>query len=369
MNYPIDQIWVEPDAMDEPVTKRIIEKVGNTKIVTGRFINHEITKATLEPDPFRKGKRILRLLRFQGSIVRPCPGTRSYICCGLEILHIGQGCPMDCTYCALQAYLNSPFLDLFVNVDDVYRGLSDHLERSPDQFHRICTGEFTDSLALDPLTNLAQGLVSFFSETRNATLELKTKTDNIAPLLEVDPKGRTVVSFSVNADKVIRSEEHWSCSLRRRLTAATRLQERGYKLGFHFDPIIPYPDFERDYDKTIRQIAANVPPEAIVWISMGVLRFVPELKDIVSARFGPHPCFHDAFVRGLDGKCRLHARRRIEVYRRLSDCFREHLPEARLYFCMESEHVWREALGIEMSNHAQLAHYLNEAVRCDKDPL
>jgi len=368
MNFPIDQVWVEPDAMDEPVAKRIIDKLGTSRVMPSRFIKHEIEKVMLDPDPLRKGKRILRLLRFQGNIVRPCPGTRSYICCGLEILHIGQGCPMDCTYCALQAYLNSPFLDVFVNFDDIYRGLSDHLEKNPGQFHRICTGEYTDSLALDPLTNLAQGLVSFFSTARNATLELKTKTDNIAPLLEVDPKGRTVVSFSVNAETVILREEHSSCSLKKRLRAATRLQERGYKLGFHFDPIIPYPDFEKDYEKTIRGIAASIHHEAIAWVSLGVLRFVPELKNIASARFGPRPFFHDAFVRGLDGKCRLPARRRIEIYRKLSDCFREHLPEARLYFCMESEHVWREALGIEMTDNAQLADYLNAAVHGDTKP-
>jgi spore photoproduct lyase len=367
MNFRIDQVWVGPDVVNEPMAKSIIQKLGNVEVLEGASVENELRKLVIEPDPFRRGKRIIRLLKFKGNVVRPCPGTRSYVCCGLEILHIGQGCPMDCTYCALQAYLNSPVLDVFVNIGDMYGGLSEYLKQKPGQFHRICTGEFTDSLALDPLTDLATGLVSFFAEIPNASLELKTKTDQITPLLEVDPKGRTVVSFSVNAGQIIRKDELGSCSLKQRLNAAARLQENGYKLGFHFDPIIPYPNFETDYYKTIHDIAAHVRPDRIAWVSMGVLRFVPQLKDIVLARFGALPFFHDAFLRGLDGKLRLHVDRRIEVYKKLAGCLRGYFPQIRLYLCMESTHVWREALGIEMENSDQLAEYLNEAVCCDDD--
>ena len=48
---------------------------------------------------------------------------------------------------------------------------------------------------------------------------------------------------------------------------------------------------------------------------MGVLRFVPELKEIAGARFGRIPYFHDGFLRGLDNKSRLHVDRRVEISR------------------------------------------------------
>ena len=47
----------------------------------------------------------MRLMKHMGAFVKACPGTPEYICCGLEILHIGQGCPMDCRYCALASVL------------------------------------------------------------------------------------------------------------------------------------------------------------------------------------------------------------------------------------------------------------------------
>ncbi|MDR2455519.1 MAG: hypothetical protein LBE49_02840, partial [Deltaproteobacteria bacterium] len=30
--------------------------------------------------------------RHKGSFIRPCPATPRYNCCGLNIIHIGQGC-------------------------------------------------------------------------------------------------------------------------------------------------------------------------------------------------------------------------------------------------------------------------------------
>ncbi|MGB9616092.1 MAG: SPL family radical SAM protein [Desulfomonilaceae bacterium] len=365
MKYPISQVWIAQDVANEPLTHRILEKLDHeqVKVIQGVEVDEAIKRLLLESDPLRQGKKIIRLIRYKGHAIRPCPGTRSYVCCNLQILHLGQGCPMDCRYCALQAYLNSPVLDVFANRDDLFADMEDYLARRSDRFHRICTGEFTDSLALDPLTDLAGDLVAFFSTTKNATLELKTKTDHIGGLLDVDPKGRVIVSFSVNAEHVVRKEELGSSSLSNRLAAARQLDQRGYKLGFHFDPIIPDPDWKRSYLRTIQEIAACVNPRNIVWISLGVLRFVPELKDVVLARFGALPYFHDAFIRGLDGKFRLYVDRRIHIYKTLFRFIRSHLPEARVYLCMESPHIWQQALGVQMPTSEALAEYLDAAVR------
>ena len=365
MNYPIEEVWIAQDVANEPMTHRVLEKLGEkqVKVLRGTEVDAAMKRLLLESDPLRRGKRIIRLLRYKGHAIRPCPGTRSYVCCNLQILHLGQGCPMDCKYCALQAYLNSPVLDVFANRDDLFADLEDYLTRRSDRFHRICTGEFTDSLALDPLTDIGRDLVGFFSTTKNATLELKTKTDHIEALLDLDPKGRVIVSFSVNAEYVVRKEELRSASLSNRLNAAGQLEARGYKLGFHFDPIIPGPDWERSYLRTIQDIVACVHPENIVWISLGVLRFVPELKEVVLSRFGALPYFHEAFIRGLDGKFRLYVDRRIQMYKALFQFIQSHIPKARVYLCMESPYVWEQALGMHMPTSEALAEYLDEAVR------
>ena len=270
---------------------------------------------------------------------------------------------MDCRYCALQVYFNRPTLEVFVNVEELVEDLTRHLASDPGRLHRICTGEFTDSLALEPLTGLASRLVRLFSSASNATLELKTKTDSIEALLDVQPHGRVVLSFSVNAHEIVQSEERLTASLSRRLEAAQQAQRHGYHIGFHFDPIIPLQGWEQGYSATVDEVFHSVDPSALAWISLGVLRFVHELKEVARARFGPIRYFHDGFQRGLDGKSRLHADRRIGIYRFLADRIRRHAPEARIYLCMESPHVWRQSLGIDMGSDENLAAYLDEAVR------
>ena len=171
-----------------------------------------------------------------------------------------------------------------------------------------------------------------------------------------------MLSFSVNAEEITRTEEIRAAPLERRLASASRAQDRGYRIGFHFDPIIPVPGWEEAYSHVIDKIFGLVRPSAIAWISMGVLRFVPELKEIAGARFGRIPYFHDGFLRGLDNKCRLHVDRRVKIYRALADKIRMYSPDSRIYLCMESPDVWEEALGIRMESDQDLAAYLDAAV-------
>lgn len=361
MKFHIEQIWIDEDAADAPLTRQILRQLPRARVLVGSEFAEASRALALQPDPITGGKRIIRLMKYRGAFVKPCPGTPAYVCCGLEILHIGQGCPMDCRYCALQVYFNRPTIEVFVNTDDLMAALQQFLAGNPRKVHRICTGEFTDSLALNPLTGLAESLVLFFARQENATLEIKTKTDEIASLMDLDTNGRVILSFSVNSRSISRAEERLAAPLDKRLQAAAQAEKKGYRIGFHFDPIIPAPGWQEEYSETIDKIYDSVWPSRIAWISMGVLRFVPELKEIARARFGPIRYFHDGFLRGLDGKSRLHVDRRIRIYRTLADRIRKHHPDAQIYLCMESPYVWEQALGIRMESTAALTDYLDKA--------
>lgn len=350
--------------MDAPTTRRILESVTAGKILVGPEAKAEALRIELAPDPFSFGKRILKLVRYKGAFIKSCPGTRTYICCGLKILNIGQGCPMDCRYCALQVYFNNPVMEVYVNLDEMLEQLKDFLDKAPmDQFFRFCTGEFTDSLALEPLTGYAQPLADIFSRRNNASIEFKTKTDNIDPFLSMEDQRNIIISFSVNALSFTKSEDLRAASLRQRLKSAGKAASRGFKVGFHFDPIVPFEGWEEEYTATIDDIFSIVNPHSIAWISMGVLRFVPDLKDVATSRFGPVRYFFDSFAPGLDGKFRLSLNRRIGIYRTLGDRIRSYGGNVAIYLCMESPKVWMEALGLDMQNNDQLAIMLDQAAK------
>jgi spore photoproduct lyase len=50
--------------------------------------------------------------------------------------------------------------------------------------------------------------------------------------------GHTIISWSLNPERVIHSEEHKSASLAERISAARQCQEWGYPVGFHFEEIV-----------------------------------------------------------------------------------------------------------------------------------
>jgi spore photoproduct lyase len=307
----------------------------------------------------------LEVTRFRGRFVKACPGTRSYLCCGYQILNLGTQCSLGCTYCILQAYLAGRNLRLFANLGDMWLELMEHLRSSPRNVHRLGTGEFMDSLLLDPVTHLSRELVPVFAGQPRAVLELKTKTANVELLEGLSHGGRTIVAWSLNPPDLIRSEEPEAAGLEERLAAARRCQEWGYRLAFHFDPLIAYPGWQQGYTEVVNQLAATVDPERIAWISLGTLRFMPALKKIIRRRHAGSALLHEELVPGLDGKLRYFRDLRVEMYRYLSTLLGRLSRELLIYLCMESEDVWREAMGFSPAERGGLSAMLDRRVWFD----
>ncbi|MFP5213291.1 MAG: radical SAM protein [Acidobacteriota bacterium] len=256
----------------------------------------------------------VEVVAFRGRFLKGCPGTRRYFCCGYRIIHFGVQCTLDCTYCILQAYLNQPNLRLFGNTDDLFREVAAELHANPNRLYRIGTGEFTDSLLLDPWTGFSKRLVPFFAEQPNAVIELKTKTDFIDNLAGLDHRGHAIAAWSLNAPLVRNREEPRTATLEARISAARRCLEWGYSLAFHFDPMIDHPNWREGYGETLDRLFDAVDPSRIVYISLGAFRFMPELKSIIRSRHRQSRIPYGEFIRGLDEKMRYFRDIRSELY-------------------------------------------------------
>ncbi len=314
-------------------------------------------------DPLSYGKRRLFLTLGEGRAIRPCPGTKKYLCCGYKILFLGSGCPFDCTYCILQSYLNNPFLTIFANAEQIIDQAAEEIRAQKDVFFRIGTGEFMDSLGLEPLVNLAPYLIRTFSGLTNACLELKTKSIFVDHLLDLPHRRRTFLAWSLNSPQVARTEDKGAPEIKERLLAAAKAALAGYPLCFHFDPLIYYPGWERGYRETISWMGKYIPSESVVWISLGALRFMPPLKGLAQRRHPETKIFLGEFILGLDGKMRYLRPIRVEMYQKIYAWLKETFPQTAVYLCMESELVWKEALGFSPSEHGGLARMLDKAAQ------
>ncbi len=355
----ITEIYVAEEAAKLAYTGEIIDRSGlpvtflptGTPPAVGGFY----------PDNLTRGKRALFLCLNRGNFFKSCPGTREYRCCDYYVLNIGMNCPMDCVYCILQAYLNNPWLSFFVNTGKLFAELEKVLQ-GDGEFYRIGTGEFTDSLALDRLTGLSRQLVPFFAGRHNAVLELKTKSAVIDNLGDLDHGGRTILAWSLNAPAIMKTEEIRTASLAERLAAAKQCAQWGYKLAFHFDPVIHHSGWQQGYQQTIEELFAVVPAEKIVWISIGALRYLPALKNIAARRFPASCFFYEEFIDGLDGKSRYFRTLREEMYMFLVGELQKRVAAGTcLYFCMESDTVWQRVFGYVPAEKGGLPAMLDRA--------
>ncbi|MDR2550921.1 MAG: radical SAM protein [Desulfobulbus sp.] len=358
----VTRLHVAEDCLDLPYTREIVDRAKLPVTVVGA---REVPAIDGDyPANLTAGKHHLLLCRNRGIFFKPCPGTREYRCCDYQVLNIGMNCPMDCVYCILQAYLNNPWLSFFVNIEELFTELDRALAAEPHRFFRIGTGEFTDSLALDSLTRLSPRLVAYMAGQTNAVLELKTKSANIGNLEGLDHRGRTVVAWSLNSPPIMAREEIRTATLDERLQAAARCADWGYSLAFHFDPIILHPGWQEGYRATVDRLFATVPAEAIAWISLGALRYLPPLKQIAAERFPVSRFFYQEFIDGLDGKRRYIRPQRVEMYRLLVEALGRRVhPRTCLYFCMENDTVWREVFGFVPGDQGGLPAMLDRAAR------
>lgn len=299
-----------------------------------------------DAEDFAAGKRCLVLQRQRGGFLQACPaGTAGLVCCSYLVVNFGSNCPFDCSYCFLQEYLaQNVTMRAFTNVEDGLGEIEAVLRAHPQRSFRIGTGELADSLALDPITGLAQRLVRFFSEHDNAILELKTKSDCVDGLLAIDPREQTVVSWSVNAQEIIDNEEHGTASLGERIAAAQRVERAGYRLGFHFDPLIEFDGWEAAYERAIEAIFSAVDTRRVAWVSLGSLRLTPGLAATVRARRDARYVASSELVPGRDGKARVWRGLRLRMYRTLLRTLARVAGPVPTYLCMEPPAVWEQVM-------------------------
>lgn len=357
----ISKIYIHEAVNSHPIADRIRKAIGTDRatVVSDPSQLHKILAD--KPDPIAHGKRVLFLTENLGPFLRKCPGTKSYICCGYHILHVGTYCTMDCAYCILQTYFHPPMLQYFVNQDVLFTELNTLFDSKTPPFCRIGTGEFTDSLIWEPWTGLSKALVPRFARQDRVVLELKTKTCAIESLKDLNHNRKTIVAWSINPPGVIRREERNTASITARLQAAVQCEAWGYPLAFHFDPLVLYDGWEGDYKRLLEQLFNAISPKNVVWISLGSFRFMPSLKPIIQKRFPKSRIVYGEFIPGLDGKMRYFKPLRIELYRKMVGWIKEQAPGVLIYFCMEDEEVWCRTLGFVPEGHWGLSKMLDES--------
>lgn len=333
--YP-KNIYIEKNVSSSDLAKRVMKKFPLAIVERIESYKTKAQQKPLDIIGYNRRRQDLFLIEEQHDFYKKCPCSCGVVGCGYHNINLGIGCPFDCSYCFLQSYTNALGIVLPANIERFLK----EFETYP-QHIRLGSGELTDSLVFDDITYFSSILVDFFRDYPQSVFEFKTKSVVIEPLLSLKASSNIVVSWSVNPQTLIEQQEHGTASLQQRLDAAKRCVAHGYKVGFHFDPMVMFEGWRESYSQVIHQIFKEVPKEAIAWISLGMLRMTQKQKKIIENRFQYNNLLQEELLIADDGKLRYHSDVRIEAYQWMyEEMIGQTSKDTYIYLCMEIKEVW-----------------------------
>lgn len=348
---------VEPSQADTEVAKAV--RSAGKKL--------EVSDDPPPTEEWRTGKRRLHLTPKKGESLHSCASMDPrYICCNMAVLEAVSNCPFNCTYCFLQSYLNDTTVKVVADVDALMAEVREKTTADLGRLWRIGTWELGDSLALEDLTGSAGSLIRAFAELPNALLELRTKSACVESILGLPHAGRTVVGWTMNPSEVITLEERGTASVDERLRAMAKVVAAGYMVSLHFDPMILHDGWERGYNELFDAIFDTVSAEHVAWISVGALRFNPEMKKLIVANYPATRVTIPEMVLGPDGKVRYVKPLRVQMFHLAAERIAGWAPATDppfVYLCMERWDVWRKVLGHHPRDAAHLDALFTASLR------
>lgn len=260
-----------------------------------------------------------------------------------------NNCNFWCEYCYLYlTFRTNPVSTHFVNYDKMFKEIIEFDRTNiPDALRVLNLGELCDPLAVENVTGFAERLIPFVAKhARHTRLLFLTKSDDVDSLLDLPHGGRSIMSFSLNTDRIHRNLEHRTASPEARLVAAQKLQKAGYQVRFRIDPIILYQGWEDDYIDLVRTIFKYAIPERI---TLGEYRPSTGLANHIRQRFPDSVLLKINESLTSDGvKLRYPERKRAHAFRTIIEEIRRQDPSVSVSLCKEDAAIWREA-GLDLT--------------------
>lgn len=339
-----DAVFINYESAESAVAQRLQTLFPKNKIHWVSAEPFPKAQGEMSASQYDRSKKNLYVTPFKGHFFKRCPGfnqKKAITCCNYHVLNLGLQCNMNCSYCYLQGYLNTPILTIFSNLDQALDELRATGNLDKETPLRIGTGEVVDSLSLDPLFLYSRPLIEFFRDYPNWHLELKTKSDYVEQFLNVEHNNNVIVSWSLNPQILIDSEEHGTASLEERLAAAQKCADAKFPIAFHLDPLIYHPEWKHNYKSLFERIVQQFTPNEVSNITIGTLRYTPEQRHLMRERFGMKSYVTSAeMFLSESGKLRYDSVMRNTMFQYVLDLFKSHNAKWNISLCMETPESW-----------------------------
>jgi spore photoproduct lyase len=331
------RIFVEESLVNHPQVELITQRFSNVPVTELESIDDVFGRVK---KPYLKKREDLQLFlgEKKGTLLKEAPDA--YGLAGephYYFIH-AYNCIYECEYCYLQGYFNSPDIVLFLNHNDIGVEIEATIQKHKQPQKRVWfhAGEFSDSLALTHLTGELPFYFELFAKHPQAMLELRTKSANIKELTKLSPLKNVITSFSLSPESRIKKTDLKTPGLSHRLKVMAELQERGFPVAIHLDPIIHEENFEATYRELFEALKNNLDLSKVEYVSMGVVRFTSNVFHQVKKNYPNSELLAAEFQSSFDGKVRYPRPFRLWLLGKIKDLgISAGLKEEQIYLCME----------------------------------
>ena len=167
----------------------------------------------------------------------------------------------------------------FFTVKDLFEENFDANKQLPFSFN---ISEYSDILGIEHIAGHLDFLMGIIHRNPHLRMKFFTKSANSAALLKHNGDRRVSITMNFNTEHCIANFEHGTASLSERISALQNIQKNGTYLSVvHLEPIIMYPNYEKDYKNLIGKIFKKVNPNGIEKVALGMVRYTGQLIGLV----------------------------------------------------------------------------------------
>ncbi|MGI6129444.1 MAG: spore photoproduct lyase [bacterium] len=281
MTFSPQQIFVEKKALEYELGRSLLNTFRQNKIQT-RIYDRRLPST----DPNLTARE--RFMRFKRTLVVGIWRQKEFQTCKPSAhyqLPLVSGCPGLCQYCYLATNLSKrPYIKVYVNTEDIFDRARDYIRMRNTEETIFEASATSDPIAVEKWTGSLKKAIEFTAQTSSARLRFVTKFADVETLLGLDHRQKTEVRFSINVPWAVERFEQGVPPVRRRLEAAARVQKEGYPVGILIAPIFVFPDWQRQYDLLIKDVA-QLMPDAPVTFELITHRFTARAKSVIKDVF------------------------------------------------------------------------------------
>lgn len=252
------RVIFEKGSLETEVGKNIYNKIKNNPNMEIINASSNKIKSHIPGDnlfeQYKSGKQTLVVGKRKSLNFQTCKPSANYQ------LPLVSGCMGRCEYCYLNTQLgDKPFVRVFTNIDDVLNRAKEYIDERSPQITIFEGAATSDPIPLEPYTNALKNTIEFIGKEEKGRFRFVTKYNDVDTLLDAKHNNHTEIRFSINTPTVINTYEHYTASIDKRIEAAVKIANAGYKIGFIIAPIFIYDNWQKEYKDLIESIKCKLP--------------------------------------------------------------------------------------------------------------